>query len=424
MSLFFAVGSPTTELSLTEAKAALFEALDKLGKRNKVLAVPPDFTRMHSLAGPLTEFVWNYYGDALADVLPALGTHKAMTDHEIQTMYGPTPRDLFRVHDWRNGIVTLGEVPGGFVREVSEGKVDYPWPAQVNKLLRDGEHDLILSIGQVVPHEVVGMANYNKNIFVGTGGVMGIHRSHFLGAVYGMERMMGRADTPVRRVLNYASDHFATELPIVYVQTVVSKNTAGQLVLRGIFIGDDAECFDLAAELSLKVNFQMMDRQIHKAVVFLDPSEFRSTWLGNKSIYRTRMALADGAELIVVGPGVQEFGEDPTIDKLIRKYGYCGTPATLEAVKNDGALAGNLSAAAHLIHGSSEGRFKIRYCPGHLTREEIEAVHFEYGDLKEYTARYDPDKLKDGWNVVNGEEIFYISNPGLGLWAHEDRFKQ
>jgi len=424
MSLFFAVGSPTTELSLTEAKAALFEALDKLGKRNKVLAVPPDYTRMHSLAGPLTEFVWNYYGDALADVLPALGTHKAMTDHEIQTMYGPTPRDLFRVHDWRNGIVTLGEVPGGFVREVSEGKVDYPWPAQVNKLLRDGEHDLILSIGQVVPHEVVGLANYNKNIFVGTGGVMGIHRSHFLGAVYGMERMMGRADTPVRRVLNYASDHFATELPIVYVQTVVSKNAVGQLVLRGIFIGDDAECFDLAAELSLKVNFQMMDRQIHKAVVFLDPSEFRSTWLGNKSIYRTRMALADGAELIVVGPGVQEFGEDPTIDKLIRKYGYCGTPATLEAVKNDGALAGNLSAAAHLIHGSSEGRFKIRYCPGHLTREEIEAVHFEYGDLKEYTARYDPDKLKDGWNVVNGEEIFYISNPGLGLWAHEDRFKQ
>ena len=424
MSLFFAVGSPTTELSLTEAKAALFEALDKLGKRNKVLAVPPDYTRMHSLAGPLTEFVWNYYGDALADVLPALGTHKAMTDHEIQTMYGPTPRDLFRVHDWRNGIVTLGEVPGGFVREVSEGKVDYPWPAQVNKLLRDGEHDLILSIGQVVPHEVVGLANYNKNIFVGTGGVMGIHRSHFLGAVYGMERMMGRADTPVRRVLNYASDHFATELPIVYVQTVVSKNTAGQLVLRGIFIGDDAECFDLAAELSLKVNFQMMDRQIHKAVVFLDPSEFRSTWLGNKSIYRTRMALADGAELIVVGPGVQEFGEDPTIDKLIRKYGYCGTPATLEAVKNDGALAGNLSAAAHLIHGSSEGRFKIRYCPGHLTREEIEAVHFEYGDLKEYTARYDPDKLKDGWNVVNGEEIFYISNPGLGIWAHEGRFKQ
>jgi nickel-dependent lactate racemase len=319
--------------------------------------------------------------------------------------------------------VTLGEVPGEFMLKVSEGKLDYPWPAQVNKLLRDGGHDLILSIGQVVPHEVVGFANYNKNIFVGTGGSMGIHRSHFLGAVYGMERMMGRANTPVRKVLNYASEHFATKLPIVYVQTVVGKNAAGRLAVRGLYIGDDAECFDRAAELSLKVNFQMLDCEIKKAVVFLDPHEFRSTWLGNKSVYRTRMALADNAELIVLAPAVHEFGEDAAIDKLIRKYGYCGTPATLEAVKNDPALAANLSAAAHLIHGSSEGRFRIRYCPGHLTREEIESVHFEYGDLAEYTAKYNPEKLKDGWNVVDGEEIFYISNPGLGLWAYGDRFK-
>lgn len=407
-----------------ETKQAVFGALEKLGRRKRVIVVPPDFTRLHSMAGQVTEYVWNYYGDALTDVLPALGTHKPMTDHEIQTMYGPTPRDLFRVHDWRNDIVTLGEVPAEFIRNVSEGKLDYSWPAQVNKILRGGGHDLILSIGQVVPHEVVGMANYNKNIFVGTGGVMGIHRSHFLGAVYGMERMMGRADTPVRRVLNYASDHFATQLPIVYAQTVVSKNASGQLILRGLYIGDDAECFERAAELSLKVNFQMMDRQIKKAVVFLDPREFKSTWLGNKSVYRTRMALADGAELIVLAPAVHEFGEDRTIDELIRKYGYCGTPATLEAVKNDAALAGNLSAAAHLIHGSSEGRFTVRYCPGHLTRQEVESAHFEYGELREYSARYDPERLQDGWNSVDGEEIFYVSNPGLGLWAYEGRFKQ
>src|SRR5271154_2753138 len=422
MSLFFAAGSPETELSPAEYRAGLHEALTKLGERKKVLAVPPDFTRFHSKAGELTEYTWQYYGDALADVLPALGTHKRVSDRERAEMFGATPRHLFRVHDWRNDIVTLGEVPGSFIHEVSEGKVDYPWPAQVNKLLRDGGHDVILSIGQVVPHEVVGMANGSKNIFVGTGGVMGIHRSHFLGAVYGMERMMGRADTPVRRVLNYASEHFAQGLPIVYVQTVVSKNSAGKLAINGIFIGDDAECFDRAAELSLKVNFLMMDREIKKAVVFLDPHEFKSTWLGNKSVYRTRMALADGAELIVLAPGVHEFGEDATIDKLIRKYGYCGTPATLEAVKDDPALAGNLSAAAHLIHGSSEGRFTIRYCPGHLTREEIEGVHYEYGDLKEMTTKYNPETLEDGWNTVDGEEIFYISNPGLGLWAYQGRF--
>jgi nickel-dependent lactate racemase len=414
MSLFFAAGSPTTEMTAEEIKAGLFEALTKLGERKRVLAVPPDFTRFHSQSGVLTELAWEFYGDRLVDVLPALGTHTPMPDDQIATMFGKTPRKLFRVHNWRDDIVTLGEVPGEFMLQVSEGKLDYEWPAQVNKLLRDGGHDLILSIGQVVPHEVVGMANGSKNIFIGTGGVMGIHRSHFLGAVYGMERMMGRADTPVRRVLNYASEHFGKMMPqIVYVQTVVNKNAAGKLVMR----------FEKAAALSLQCNFLMMDREIKKAVVFLDPHEFHSTWLGNKSVYRTRMALADDAELIVLAPGVHEFGEDKTIDMLIRRYGYCGTPATLKYVKEDPELAANLSAAAHLIHGSSEGRFTIRYCPGHLTQEEIEGVHFAYGDLAEYTAKYDPEKLADGWNVVDGEEIFYISNPGLGLWAYEGRFK-
>lgn len=424
MGLFFAAGSPTTEFSPAEVKASLFAALEKLGPREKVLTVPPDFTRMHSMSGILTEHAWNYYGAALTDVLPALGTHSPMTEYEMHTMFGSVPRDLFRVHDWRNDVVALGEVPREFIREVSEGKLEFPVPVHVNKLLRDGGHDLILSIGQVVPHEVVGMANFNKNIFVGTGGALGIHRTHFLGAVYGMERMMGRADTPVRRVLNYASDRFAQNLPIVYVLTVVSKNAAGKLAMNGLFIGDDFECFERAAALSLKVNFFMMDREIRKAVVFLDPHEFKSTWLGNKSVYRTRMALADGAELIVLAPGVHAFGEDAAIDALIRKYGYCGTPATLEAVKKDPALANNLSAAAHLIHGSSEGRFTIRYCPGHLTREEIEAAHYAYGDLREYRAKYDPARLVDGWNTVGGEEIFFISNPALGLWAYRGRFSQ
>lgn len=424
MSLYFGAGSPTTEMSAAEIKEHLFTALRSLGPRQRVLAIPPDITRLHSKSGTLTELAWHFFGDRLVDVLPALGTHKPMSDQEIATMFGSTPRSLFRVHDWRDDVVTLGEVPGQFISEVSDGKLDYTWPAQVNKLLRDGGHDLILSIGQVVPHEVVGFANGNKNIFIGTGGVMGIHRSHFLGAVYGMERMMGRADTPVRRVLNYASDHFGTALPqIVYVQTVVAKNPAGDLVLRGLFIGDDAECFERAAALSFQCNFVLLDREIHKAVVFLDPHEFRSTWLGNKAVYRTRMAMADGGELIVLAPGVHEFGEDPTIDRLIRRHGYFGTPATLEATRHDPDLAANLSAAAHLIHGSSEGRFKITYCPGHLTREEIEGVGFDYTDLAEATAKYHPETLRDGWNLVDGEEIFYIANPGLGLWAYPGRFK-
>jgi len=423
MSLYYAAGSETTEYSPEQLKQAVFSALDALGERNKVLAITPDYTRYHSRAGEITRYVFAYYGDKLAAILPALGTHFAMTAPEIEHMFPGVPASRFRVHDWRQGLVTLGEVPGHYVAQVSEGLLDYSWPAQVDRLLVEGGFDLILSIGQVVPHEVVGMANYNKNIFVGTGGADGINKSHFLGAVYGMERMMGRADTPVRRVLNYASDNFARHLPIVYMQTVVSKNEKGKLALRGLFVSDTIECFEMASELSLKVNFQMMETEIRKAVVYLDPSEFKSTWLGNKSVYRTRMALADGGELIVLAPGVREFGEDPAIDKLIRKYGYVGTPKVLQAVKENEDLAGNLSAAAHLIHGSSEERFSITYCPGHLTREEVESVSFRYADLDEMTRKYDSAKLKDGVNIVGGEEIFFISNPALGLWSYRGRFQ-
>jgi nickel-dependent lactate racemase len=423
MSLFYAVGSPTTSLSAEDLKAGLFEALGKLGARRKVLALPPDITRFHSRAGELTRFAWEYYGEALTDVLPAIGTHVPMTPAEIETMFGDMPQSLFRVHDWREGVVTLGEVPASFVREQSEGKLDFAWPAQVDPLIAAGGHDLILSPGQVVPHEVIGMANYNKNVFVGTGGKEGINKSHYLGAVYGMERIMGRADNPVRRVLNYAAQHFAAHLPIVYAHTVVATDEDGKLVTRGLFVGDDDECFTRAAELSLQVNFRMMDREIRKAVVFLDPKEFRSTWLGNKAVYRTRMALADDGELLVLAPGVKEFGEDKTIDQLIRKYGYVGTPEVLRLTKENEDLGANLSAAAHLIHGSSEGRFRITYAPGHLTREEVEGVNFGYADLGEMLRRYDTTKLRDGFQMVDGEEIYYISNPALGLWAYEGRFR-
>jgi nickel-dependent lactate racemase len=422
MSLYYAVGSADTDLTPQQLNDFLVEGLAKLGTRNKVLAVPPDQTRAHSRAGDLTRYAWKHYGDRMKAVLPALGTHAPMNPERIAAMFGEMPFDLFKVHNWRTDIETVGEVPAEFIREQSEGKLSYAWPAQVNKLISQGGFDLILSIGQVVPHEVIGMANYNKNILVGTGGRDGINRSHYLGAVYGMERIMGRAANPVRNVLNYAADQFLKHLPIVYVQTVVSRRADGGLAVRGLYIGDDIECFNKAAELSLQVNFEMLDKPIKKAVVYLDPEEFHSTWLGNKAIYRTRMALADGAELIVLAPAVKEFGEDKTIDALIRKYGYFGTPATLKAVEANADLANDLSAAAHLIHGSSEGRFKITWCPGHLSKEEVEGVGFSYGDLSAMLKRYDPSKLGLGVNQVDGEEIFFISNPGLGLWAHRSRF--
>ena len=422
MSLYCATSGVEADL-FPQLKDLLAESLAKLGQRNRVLAVPPDQSRLHSRAGELTRYAWEYYGDRLRAVLPALGTHTAMQPEQIARMFGTMPQELFLVHNWRTDVETLGEVPAEFINEQSEHKLNFAWPAQVNRLIARGGFDLILSIGQVVPHEVIGMANYNKNILVGTGGRDGINRSHYLGAVYGMERIMGRAENPVRNVLNYASDHFLRHLPIVYVLTVVGRMSDGRLALRGLFVGDDVECFYRAADLSLRVNFEMLDTPIQKAVVYLDPHEFHSTWLGNKAVYRTRMSLSDGAELGILAPGVKEFGEDKTIDTLIRKYGYRGTPATLEAVSANADLASDLSAAAHLIHGSSEQRFTIRWCPGKLSREEVESVGFEYGDLKSIVRRYDPQKLHHGYNRIDGEEVFFIANPGLGLWAHRDKLQ-
>jgi len=422
--IYYQYGSETTVMSPSDLEYGVYAALVKIGQRKKILVVPPDFTRFHSRAGDITTLLYNYFRESLTDILPALGTHSPMTESEIAEMYKGVPKELFRIHDWRKDVVTVGTVPAEYISELTEGKLNYTWPAQLNRIVKSGGHDLIISVGQVVPHEVVGMANYNKNLFVGTGGPEGINKSHFVGAVYGMERMMGKADTPVRRLLNYASEKFIPDLPVVYIHTVVGRDETGKLVIRGLYIGDDYEVFRLACDLSLKVNFTALDKPLSKTVVYLDPAEFKSTWLGNKSIYRTRMAMADEGELIILAPGLKEFGEDKEIDRLIRKYGYRGTPSTLKAVEKNAELKDNLSAAAHLIHGSSEGRFSITYCPGHLTKQEIESVNFRFGDLKTYMKKYDPSKLKEGYNTLqNGEEIYYISNPAIGLWASKDRLK-
>jgi nickel-dependent lactate racemase len=407
---------------MTEGLTSLLKSFPDI---QKVLIIPPDFTRYHSGAGTLCEIAWKILGDKVKVVLPALGTHFPMSEKEIEKMFGSMPSDLIQAHDWRNGLTELGRISGEEMSNLSGGRLDYDWPVQVNKILVEEDWDLILSIGQVVPHEVVGMANYTKNILVGTGGKEAIDKSHFLGAVSNMEKVMGRAYTPVRQLFNLGADKFCKDLPLVYVQTVVAADGAGAPVMKGLYIGDDKECYEKAAALAQELNIVLLDKAPHKVVVYLDPEEFRSTWLGNKSIYRTRMAIADKGELIVLAPGVHCFGESEEMDGLIRKYGYHGTDHTLDLVKKYPDMAENLSVAAHLIHGSSEGRFKIRYCPGGLSKDVVEDAGFAFGDLKEYSRLYDIHTLKEGWNSMpDGEEIFYISNPALGLWALKDKFME
>ena len=400
----------------------LFEIIKKSveGKNlKKVLILPPDYTRMYSGAGKITNMYYKILKEnCIVDIMPALGTHRPVTKEESELFFGKDiPYEKLIVHNWRKDVVKIGEVPRDFVKSVSEGLVDTKIDVEINKRLLDKSYDLIISIGQVVPHEVVGMANYSKNIFVGCGGSSMINSSHMLGAFYGLERIMGRDFSPVRKVFDYAEENFIKDIPLMYVLTVTTTNEKDETLIHGIYIGRSRELFEMSVGKSQKMNMTKLQKPIKKAVVYLDPREFRSTWLGNKAVYRTRMAMEEGGELIVLAPNVKKFGEDDENDRLIRKYGYIGRKKVLELVKTEEELKNNLSVAAHLIHGSSDEKFKVVYCTKHLTKEEVESVGFNYIPYDEATKKYDPKVLNDGYNTVDGEEIYYISNPALGLWT-------
>jgi nickel-dependent lactate racemase len=412
-------------------------ACAEVGRVSSALLLPPDITRFHSRAGFLTGIAYRELNKAgiAVTILPALGTHIPLTAAERERMFPGVPESLFRVHDWRNDVTELGRIEREWVENITKGAVSYDWPVQVNKLLRDGGFDLIVSLGQVVPHEVIGMAKHAKNLLVGTGGKEAIDKSHFAGAAYGMEKMMGRANTPVRAMFDEGLRRYGNMLPpVLYALTVVSARSEteaaatgeqrGSLALRGLYCGFGRGCFEQAAALARQVNVDLLDEPVHKAVVYLDPQEFRTTWLGNKAVYRTRMAMADGGELLIIAPGLERFGEDKGIDALIRKYGYRPAQVIREKVSAEPELAHSLSAAAHLIHGSSEGRFTVRYCPGPgLSRQEIESAGYEWGDIGAIMARYDVSKLAAGWNLdADGENFFFVPNPALGLWALKDTF--
>jgi len=407
-----------------EIKAALEKSL--AGRTlHHVLIVPPDFTRFHSNAGFITNTYYHLLTESgcQVDVLPALGTHVAMTREETEKMYGDIPFEKFLYHNWRTDVVKIGEVPAAYLEEITEGLWHDPVDVEVNRLVMDEKYDLILSIGQVVPHEVIGMANHAKNIFVGVGGSDMINKSHMVGAVYGMERMMGRDHTPVRKILDYALNTYLGERPIIFALTVTTA-PGGNIRTHGLFIGDTRRVLEEAVALAQVKNMDYVERGIKKCVVYLDPKEFHTTWLGNKSVYRTRMAIADGGELLVLAPGIERFGEDETIDGLIRKYGYRGRLQILQDFKENEDLQQNMGAAAHLIHGSSDGRFTITYAVKNISREEVEGVGFAAADYDEMARRYDPEKLAYGYNTMpDGEEIYFIPNPALGLWIDKSRFE-
>ncbi|MCE9526200.1 MAG: lactate racemase domain-containing protein [Planctomycetales bacterium] len=388
----------------------------------RVLLLPPDITRMHSGAGWITEYLYHLLKDSCdVHVIPTLGQHEPHTPEQNRQMFGSIPNERIHAHDWRDGCVKVGELSADYVKQVTGGVADWPFPIVLNRMLMEEKWDLVINIGHVVPHEVLGFANHNKNYFIGLGGKDLICAAHMAAACCGIENNLGNLLTPVRQAFNQAEEQFLGKLPDFYIQVVLARDKAGQLVHTGIHVGGDLETYLAAARQAREQNITILDEPLRKVVCVMQGDEFFSTWVANKAIYRTRMALADGGELLIIAPGLKRFGEQPDVDALIRKYGYCGTPKVMELYKQNADMQDLAHATAHLIHGSSEGRFKITYAPGHLSRADIEQVNFQYADLNEALRHYPIDKLKEGFNDVGRERIFFIPTPSAGLWATKEK---
>ena len=389
----------------------------------RVLLLPPDITRMHSGAGRLTEMLYQRFAsEAEVHVIPTLGQHVPHTPEENRRMFGSIPEERIHAHDWRYGCVQVGEISAQEVSASCQGVADWAMPIVLNRSLMEDPWDLVINVGHVVPHEVLGFANHNKNYFIGLGGKDLICASHLMAACCGIENNLGNLVTPVRHCFNLAEERFLGQLPDLYVQVVMARNPQGELVHTGVYVGDDLETYLAAARQSREQNITVFEEPVKKIVCVMQGDEFVSTWVANKAVYRTRMALADGGELLILAPGLKRFGEQPDVDAIIRKYGYAGTPAVMSEYSRQADLQELAHATAHLLHGSSEGRFRVTYAPGFLSRAEMEQVRFGYADLNEMVARYRPDELREGWQrTTDGEEYFFIPTPSAGLWSTSAR---
>ena len=426
MPWFYEEGSLSKERVLELAKRAAEEALRRIAPRpERVLLLPPDITRAHSGAGWITESLYHFFTEKGAEVylIPTLGQHVPHTPEQNRWMFGSIPEERILPHDWRSGSRVIGEVSADFVKEVSKGKADWPIPVSLNTTLLDGGWDLVINIGHIVPHEVLGFANHNKNYFIGLGGKEMICASHMMAACCGIENNLGQLITPLRRCYNKAENDYLGDLPDLYLEVVMAYNADGVLEHTGFYAGDDLDTYLMGAEASRRQNITVVP-PLKKVVAVMQGDEFHSTWVANKAIYRTRMAMADGGELLIIAPGLRRFGEQDDVDALIRKYGYSGTENILRLWKTEPVLQDLTHGTAHLIHGSSEGRFRITYAPGHLSKDEIESVGFGYADLAETLRRYDPATLKNGFNTMpDGEEIYFISTPSAGLWSTAEKLE-
>ncbi len=392
-------------------------SLAQLPAPRRALIIPPDSTRLSSGAGRLTQVAYQMWGSGVAAILPAVGSHRPMQRHQLTTMFGAIPERLFLSHHWQRELQDVGTLSAHEVASFSDGRITQPCQVMLNRHLVGGDWDCILSIGQVAPHEVAGFSNYSKNLLIGLGGQQFIDLSHYLSALCGIDKIMGVIDNPVRRLLDYAHQRWLSKLPLLFALTVAQSDSYGTPKPAALYVGDDRRVFEAAASHSATLNITTLQKPLTRAVVYLNPQEYRSLWLANKAIYRLRMALAYDAQLIIIAPGVDCYAEDARRNALIARHGYCGLAAVQRAVEEEETLAAQLATAAHLIHGSTEGRFQVIYCTEQLSEAEMQQVGYRWATPQKIERRYLVNDPSLGFNQDSRDEQFYfVTHPGAALW--------
>jgi nickel-dependent lactate racemase len=395
-------------LSPADLRESVRGALRGIAPGARVLAVIPDRTRDDNtdLLFPMLSQALKERGATQFDALVAQGTHPAMTEAEKRAKIGAGLADLPLVgtifdHHWDrpSELITLGTIGRAEVSSLSGGLMAQDVPVQLNARLAPGAYDYIFVVGATVPHEVAGFAGGSKYFFPGVAGPELTHLTHWLGALATIERVIGRVDTPTRRVIEAAADRVTT--PVIAFTSVSTRSGSG-LSTHALFTGGLRETVRQAAAVSAQVHVRYTGRRYRRVIALLD-EHYDELWVGGKASYKLGGVIEDGGELVIYAPHLT--GISTTHGRLIEKYGYAPLETVREMVEGSDELRANLCVAAHLAHVSygsrvdSDGKVAPRYritLASAISEAVCGRVKLGYQTLASVdleAARRDPDTL-------------------------------
>jgi nickel-dependent lactate racemase len=353
------------------------------GKR--VLFIIPDGTRTMPMPQFFGLFQEMLSGKVAAlDFLVALGTHRPMDDTELSRLVGVPVVDgragasrIFN-HEWSDPatFATIGEIPAAEIAMLSGGRLEKPVTVALNKRIFD--YDQIVICGPVFPHEVVGFSGGNKYFFPGIAGADVINFTHWLGALITNYEIIGSGYTPVRAVIDRAAS-------MVTVPTACFALVVTPTGMAGLFFGSAHEAWERAAALSAKRHIIWLDAPVRR-VLSIMPTMYADIWTAGKGMYKIEPVVADGGEVIIYAPHINEVSF--THGQLIEEVGYhCRDYFVAQPERFAGHPGGVLAHSTHVkgqgtydaATGIEKPRVRVTLATG-ISAERCERINLGYRD--------------------------------------------